>query len=284
MKNIFSIDLEEWFVVETLARKYPNSEWAKQKSTVVNDALTLLKLLELNNVKATWFVLGWVADKYPELVQEIFSSGHEIACHSFYHRRVDQLSKDEFKRDTEKAISAIIKAIGNPPFGYRAPSWSINNKNSWAFEMLADFGFLYDSSIFPIKHDIYGWPNGPRLEFKMQFDNGKTLYELPATTYRLIGKNIPVAGGGYFRHSPYWYSKAVIKKLNRAGQPAIFYIHPWEINPNLPKIDGLTTLQKFRTYSSSNLLKHKIEQLLKDFKFTNMANYLRLFKRNRIGF
>lgn len=284
VKNIFTVDLEEWFVVEILSEKYDKKDWESLQSTVVNDSITLLNLLNSHNVKATWFVLGWVADKYPDLVQEIFYAGHEIACHSYKHQRIDQMTKSEFIQDTERAINAIIKAIGNAPYGYRAPTWSISDKNSWAFEILCDLGFLYDSSVFPIKHDIYGWANGPRREFKMLFDNGKTLYEVPATTYKLAGKNVPVAGGGYFRHSPYWYSKGVIKKINRMNQPAVFYIHPWEINPDLPRIEGLSSLQKFRTYSSSSLLRHKIEKLLDDFQFTNMADYLKLFEKKRIGF
>ncbi|KAA3631584.1 MAG: DUF3473 domain-containing protein [Calditrichaeota bacterium] len=282
--NIFTVDLEEWFVVEILSNRYTKKEWEKLQSTVVDDSLALLNLLNHYNVKATWFVLGWVAEKYPELVQEIFQTGHEIACHSYYHRRVDTLSKDEFIADTEKAINSLIKAIGNAPFGYRAPSWSINNKNPWAFEILAELGFLYDSSIFPIKHDLYGWEDGPRYKFKMEFSKGKTIYEIPATTYHILGKNIPVAGGGYFRHSPYWYSKMIIKKINMKKQPAIFYIHPWEINSELPEIEGLSTLQRFRTYSSSELLKHKVEKLLTDFQFFTMAEYLELFKKKKIGF
>ncbi len=283
-KNIFSVDLEEWFVVEILSKRYTKKEWEKLKSTVVDDSLILLELLKRHNVKATWFVLGWVAEKYPELIQEISYAGHEIACHSFYHRRVDTLTIDEFKKDTDMAINSIIKSIGNAPFGYRAPSWSINNLNSWAFEALSDLGFLYDSSVFPIKHDIYGWADGPRRDFKMQFENGKKLIELPATTYSLFGKNVPVAGGGYFRHSPFWYSKMVIRALNKSKQPAIFYIHPWEVNPNLPRVEGLSKLQSFRLYSSSELLTHKVEKLLQEFTFTTISDYLGLFKQNKIGF
>ena len=283
-KNIFTVDLEEWFVVEILAGKYTKKDWENLVSTVVDDSLILLEILNRHNVKATWFVLGWVADKFPELIQEISDYGHEISCHSYHHQRVDQLNKEQFKKDTEQAINTLIKSTGKMPFGYRAPSWSINNLNSWAFEVLADLGFVYDSSIFPIKHDIYGWADGPRRDFKMQFESGKTLIELPATTYKLFGKNIPVAGGGYFRHSPYWYTKSIIKSLNKSKQPAIFYIHPWEVNPNLPKIEGLSAIQRFRTYSSTELLTHKVEKLLKDFKFTNMADYLSLYSKNKIGF
>lgn len=283
-ENIFTIDLEEWFVVEILSQRYRQKDWEELNSTVERNCIVLLRLLEKYNVKATWFVLGWVAEKHPGLIWEIFNQGHEIACHSYYHRKVSSLTQDEFRDDTLKAMDSISKAIGNRPFGYRAPSWSINNLNPWAFEVLADLGFKYDSSVFPIKHDIYGWTDGPRFKFEMEFKNGNRLTEIPATTYRMFGKNIPVGGGGYFRHSPYWYSKSVIKNLNKKGQPAIFYIHPWEVDPDLPKVEGLTALQRFRTYSSTSILRHKLDKLLSDFQFTTFIDYLSLFKKNRIGF
>lgn len=283
-RNIFTVDLEEWFVVEALSGRYQRDDWGSLPSLVVKNSLRLLDLLNSYNVRATWFVLGWCADRYPDLIQEIFASGHEIASHSYYHRRVDILGRDRFRKDTEMAINAILKATGVLPYGYRAPSWSINSSAPWAFETLAEMGFLYDSSVFPIKHDIYGWPDGPRHLFKMEFGNGHTLYELPATTFRAFGKNIPVAGGGYFRHSPYWYSKKLIETLNKAGQPAVFYIHPWEIDPDLPRIDGLSLTQRFRTYSSTAILRHKVERLLNDFSFTTASDYMALFKKKKIGF
>jgi len=283
-RNIFTVDLEEWYVVEALAQRYQRTDWGSLPSLVVKNSLRLLDLLNSHNVRATWFVLGWVADRYPDLIQEIFASGHEIACHSHFHRRVDTLGRDRFRKDTEMAVNAILKATGVLPYGYRAPSWSINSSVPWAFETLAEIGFLYDSSVFPIKHDLYGWPDGPRDLFRMEFGNGRTLYELPATTFRAFGKNVPVAGGGYFRHSPYWYSKKLIKTLNAAGQPAVFYIHPWEIDPDLPRINDLSLTQRFRTYSSTAILKHKVERLLDDFSFTTASDYMNLHKKKKIGF
>lgn len=284
IRNIFTIDLEEWFVVEIFSGRYNINNWNELETTVFENSLTLLNLLNRYNIKATWFVLGYCAEKHPEMVQEISHFGHEIACHSYAHRRVDLMTPDEFKKDTERAMSAIISAIGQPPRGYRAPSWSLNSTTPWAFELLAEMGFDYDSSIFPIKHDIYGWPDGPTKEFKMKFDSGKTLIELPASTINILGKNIPVAGGGYFRHSPYWYTKAVVKNLNKKGIPSIFYIHPWEVSENLPKLEGLTLLQKFRTYSSNAILKYKMKRLMEDFHFTSVAEHLGLYRKNRIGF
>ena len=282
--NILTVDLEEWFVVENLRDVIDVEQWSELPRRLEQNTHELLSLFDDFHVRATFFVLGWVAEHYPQVIREISIAGHEIACHSYYHRKVDSLSREEFKKDTEKAINAIVKAIGNVPFGYRAPSWSISSKNLWALEVLSELGFIYDSSIFPIKHDIYGWPEGPRSSLKIDLENGKNIYELPATTFRIMGKNVPVGGGGYFRHSPYWYSKKVIEKLNQQNQPAVFYVHPWEIDPELPLLEGLTTIQKFRTYSSTAILRHKINKLLNDFTFTTIADYLKLFKKKRIGF
>ena len=164
LKNIFTVDLEEWFVVEILSKRYSSKDWSNLQSTIEKSVAELLHLLRKHNVKATWFVLGWCADKYPALIQEIFNQGHEIACHSYYHRRVDLIDPDTFKKDTELAINAIVKAIGNVPHGYRAPTWSINSSNAWAFEILANLGFLYDSSVFPIKqHNPNEYQHVPKL-------------------------------------------------------------------------------------------------------------------------
>ena len=282
--NLLTVDLEEWFVVEIFSERFEMTRWEELPSTVVRNTRRLLSLFERYDVRATFFVLGWIAQRYPDLLQELVNRGHEVACHSFGHRRVDKMSADDFRRDTEMAIDAIVKAIGNRPAGYRAPSWSINDSIPWAFQILADLGFEYDSSLFPIKHDIYGIPDGPRRLFKMTFDNGRYLYELPASTVRVLGKNIPLAGGGFFRHSPYWYSRRMVRKLNATGQPAVVYIHPWEFDPDPPRITGLSTLQKYRTYSSTSLLLYKFNKLLKDFEFTTVSDYLYRIKKRRIGF
>jgi len=229
-------------------------------------------------------VLGWVAHQYPDLLQEIINDGHEVACHSYYHQRVDKMKPDEFRRDTETTIDAVFKAIGNQPYGYRAPSWSINSNIPWAFKILADLGFEYDSSIFPIKHDIYGMPEGPRQLFKMSFENGGYLWELPASTLRVFGHNLPLGGGGFFRHSPYWYTKRMINRLNQQGQSVVVYIHPWEFDPDPPKIEGLSLMKHFRTYSSTSTLLYKFDKLLKDFKFTTISDYIFSLKKRRIGF
>jgi polysaccharide deacetylase family protein (PEP-CTERM system associated) len=282
--NLLTVDCEEWFVAEALASHHSRDEWDRLTSTVVKNSRRLLDMFYHYDVKATWFILGWVAERHQDLLQEIANEGHEIACHSYYHRRVDMMTPDEFRMDTRRAVSAIIQATGNMPFGFRAPSWSINTNVTWAFEILAELGFIYDSSVFPIKHDIYGVPHGPRHTFKMKIDNDKTLYEIPASTYRLFGKNIPVAGGGYLRHSPYWYTRQVIRSLNKRGRPALVYIHPWELDPDPPRVEGLSAVQKFRTYGSTSLLTHKLNSILRDFQFTTMIEYLDGFRQQQIGF
>jgi polysaccharide deacetylase family protein (PEP-CTERM system associated) len=282
--NLLTVDMEEWFSVEALAGLYSSDNWDSLTSTLERNCNRLLRLFDRKNVQATWFALGWCAERHPALLRGILDAGHEIACHSYSHRRVNSMTPDQFRLDTQRAIDAITGACGVRPIGYRAPSWSINNTVPWALQMLAELGFEYDSSIFPIKHDLYGMPTGPRRPFKMKFDNGKYLYEIPASTQRLLGQNLPLGGGGYLRHSPYWYSRAMIRRLNGQGQAAIVYIHPWEIDPNPPRVEGLSPVQRFRTYGSTDVLEQKLSRLLDDFRFTTMSDHIRLTARNRIGF
>ncbi len=282
--NLLTVDCEEWFVAEALADRLDRSEWDSLQTTVARNCERLLDMFYKYRVSATWFMLGWVAERHKDLLQMIVNEGHEIACHSYSHRRVDQLTPEQFREDTQRAVDAIMRAIGNRPFGYRAPSWSINETTPWAFEILTELGFEYDSSIFPIKHDFYGVPQGPRQTFKIRAANGGTLHEIPASTYRVLGQNIPIAGGGYFRHIPYWYTRSMIRSLNRRGQLVMTYIHPWELDPSPPTLGGLSAMQRLRTYGSTSILARKFERLLGDFEFTTMYGYLSDFKRRRIGF
>jgi len=282
--NLLTVDLEEWFVVEALSNLYTRKDWEEQKSSLKKNCRRLLNLFHRKGVQSTWFVLGWCAEKYPDLVAELADAGHEIACHSYHHQRVSEMNPDSFRKDTEKAVKAIMNATGIRPLGYRAPSWSINESVSWAFDILAELQFEYDSSIFPIKHDLYGMPSGPRQMLRMKLQNGQNLYEVPASTYRFLGQNLPVGGGGYLRHSPYWYTRWIIRKLNRQGQPAVVYIHPWEIDPDPPAVSGLSMKQHYRTYGSTDTLERKLERLLDDFSFTAMLDHVRYANRNKIGF
>jgi len=282
--NLLTVDLEEWFSVEALSERFTFEKWPDLSSTIVRNSRRLLDLFDRKGVRATWFVLGWCAEKNPGLIRDICQAGHEIACHSYRHRRVNTLTPDSFREDTVRALDTIEKAAGVRPTGYRAPSWSIDPSVAWAFEILAELGFDYDSSIFPIKHDLYGMPTGPRQLFEMTFENKRRLVEVPASTYRLLGQNLPVGGGGYLRHSPYWYTSRIVKRLNGMGQPVVVYVHPWELDPDTPQVEGLSLIQRFRTYGSTSTLSAKLSQLLDEFEFTCMADYISFATQNKIGF
>jgi polysaccharide deacetylase family protein (PEP-CTERM system associated) len=276
--------MEEWFVVEALAGRFDYDDWPSLPSTLHRNCDRLLRLFDRHRVRATFFTVGWCAERHPDLMGRIARQGHEIACHSYRHRRVDQMTPEQFREDTSKAMRIIQETTGVKAVGYRAPSWSINDSVPWAFEILAELGLEYDSSIFPIKHDLYGMPHGPRNLFRMTFDGGRFLYEMPASTMSVLGHNVPIGGGGYLRHSPYWYTRAMMRRINRAGQPVVVYVHPWEIDPDPPPVSGLSPLQRFRTYGSTGTLEYKLDKLLNDFEFVATIDYVRLTTRNRIGF
>jgi polysaccharide deacetylase family protein (PEP-CTERM system associated) len=284
LRNLLTVDLEDWFTIEILANRYKFEDWPSLQSAVTKNSRRLLDLFRRRKARATWFVLGWCAEKYPGLIREIVDEGHEVGCHGYRHQRVDKLDRESFRKDTLRATEAISNAAGVRPRGYRAPSWSINSSDAWAFEVLTELGYEYDSSIFPIKHDFYGMPEGPRTKAKMSFGNGKSLYEIPCSTLRILGHNIPVSGGGYLRHSPYWYSRMMINALNKRRQPVVIYVHPWEIDPDLPSIRNLSVLQRLRMYGSTKLFYHKLDRLLSDFEFIGMAEYLGLKAKRRVGF
>ncbi|UCD16892.1 MAG: DUF3473 domain-containing protein [Candidatus Zixiibacteriota bacterium] len=284
MTNILTVDLEEWFVAENLRENIQFRDWDRMSARVEDNTRKLLELFDTYHVRATFFVLGWIAERHPRIVRQISQAGHEIGCHSYQHRRVDTLDHDEFRRDTLKAVTAIAQATGVTPVGYRAPSWSINSSIPWAFEILAELGFMYDSSIFPIKHDIYGEPSGPKRIFKMNLDNGKSLYEIPASTITLLGKNFPFGGGGYLRHAPFWFTARMMRRINSEDRPVVVYIHPWEIDENHPRIQGLSLFQRFRQYGSIPTLVVKLEKLFREFDFFAARDYIVTNMRKPIGF
>ncbi len=282
--NLLTVDLEEWFVVEALQGRFTFKDWPDLPSTIARNTRKLLSIFDQHSVRATWFILGWCAERHPELIREIVAAGHEVACHSYSHTMVSKMNPEQFRSDTSKAIEIISRAGGITLKGYRAPTWSITDEQAWAFEILAELGFEYDSSIFPIKHDIYGMPKGPTDTFRMSFEDNKYLWEVPASTLRFMGRNIPLGGGGYLRHSPYWYTRWCIKKLNKQGRPAIVYMHPWEVDENLPRVEGLSARQQFRTYGSTDTFKIKLNKLLSEFRFTGMYEYLKASSMRKIGF
>ena len=190
----------------------------------------LLELLGDLNLHGTFFVLGWVAERFPGLVREIAAGGHELACHSYWHRLIYKLDPAEFREDTRRAKNVIEQAAGQPVYGYRAPTYSVIDRSVWALEILAELGFTYDSSIYPIRHDRYGMPGAPRSPFRFQTPSGP-MTEFPITTFRLAGHNMPVGGGGYLRLLPRLYTRMGLKRVQKEGVPIVIYIHPWEVDP-----------------------------------------------------
>lgn len=270
LTNYLTIDVEDYFQVaalENVVGSYNN--WDKYPARVENNTKTILGLLDKYNVKATCFIVGWIAEKFPQLVKDIHAAGHSIGCHSYYHRLIYDLTPEEFRQDSKAAKDALEQIIGQPVVAYRAPSYSITNKSLWALDILEELGFIYDSSIFPIYHDRYGIPDAPRFKYQVP---GHNLTEYPISTSIFLGRKIPVAGGGYFRLFPYWFTKMALKKINHKDkQPFIFYIHPWEVDPGQPRVHGLSALSKFRHYNNLNKTCGRFERLLQDFSFGPMG-------------
>ncbi|MDW7774281.1 MAG: DUF3473 domain-containing protein [Desulfobulbaceae bacterium] len=265
MSNYLTIDVEDYYQVSAFENIIAKDDWNSYPSRVVDNTRKILSLLDANGVKATFFILGWTAGKHPELVREISGKGHEIGCHSFFHRLVYDLSPDEFREDTKQAKDILEQLTGRKVIGYRAPSYSVTSRSLWALDILAELGFEYDSSIFPIYHDRYGIPDAPRFSYRLPDRN---LTEYPLSTSLFFGKKVPVAGGGYFRLFPYWFSRMALQRINqKEGKPFIFYFHPWEIDPEQPRIKGASPLAFFRHHLNLTRTWNRLEKLLQDFAF-----------------
>ena len=271
--NYLTVDVEDYYHVSAFANVIRFEDWDNYESRVVNSTRKILEILsEAGDIKATFFILGWVAQKHPEIVKEIYTNGHEIACHSYRHRLVYNMSPEEFRSDLSEAKKILEDIIGKKIKGYRAPSYSITRKSIWAFDILAELGFEYDSSIFPINHDLYGISDAPRFKYKLAAHD---LVEYPISTYKLFGFNIPVSGGGYFRLLPYCFTRTTLNKINtNERQPFVFYIHPWEIDPNQPRIKNIAPLSRFRHYFNQGKTEFRFKELLKDFKFERIVDSL----------
>ncbi len=269
LHNIISIDVEEYFHPSEASASVRPQDWNRLSSRVCDQTALILDLLDQFSVKGTFFVLGWVAHRHPALVRQIASRGHEIGCHSYAHRLVYELTPAVFREDTLRAIKAISDATGVEPVLYRAPSYSITSQSLWALDVLAGCGFTYDSSIYPISHDRYGMPGSERFAHTLWTDSGP-ICEVPIATVR-VGRSVaPVGGGGYLRMLPYAYTAAGIRRLNAEGQPACIYLHPWEIDPQQPRIiRGF--LSRARTYTGLRSMIGKLTHLLSDFRFASMT-------------
>lgn len=273
IKNYLTIDVEDYFQVSAFDNIVKFKDWGSYESRIVNSTMKILDLLNNNGkFKATFFILGWLAERYGKLVKEIDANGHEIGCHSYQHKLVYKMQPDEFRYDTVKSKKILEDIIGKEVIGYRAPSYSITKKSLWALEILNEVGFKYDSSVFPIRHDRYGIPNTPRFRYKIPQCN---LIEYPISTSMLFGIKIPISGGGYFRLFPYSVSKRALKHINvKEEKPFVFYLHPWEIDPQQPRIDGTKFFSQFRHYINLKKTNERFIRLLHDFKFTHISNGL----------
>lgn len=262
--NALTIDVEEHFQVHAFETVIDRSAWDHYPSRVVANTHRILNLLAEYDVRATFFILGWVADRYPDLVQKIALSGHEIATHGYWHELVYRQTPAEFATDLSRSLEAIGRAVSDSrPLGYRAPAFSITAQSLWALDVLRAHGLIYDSSIFPlVAHDRYGINNAHRFANKMPGG----LWEFPVSTVRLGKQNWPVAGGGYFRLFPLWITRRAIRHLNQQGQPAVIYLHPWEFDPEQPRIAGAPLLSRFRHYVNIHKTENRLRALLAEFK------------------
>jgi polysaccharide deacetylase family protein (PEP-CTERM system associated) len=273
MKNALTFDVADYFHAEAFAGVLGPEEWPTLESRVTRSTERLLDILDRERVRATFFVLGWVAERHPGLVREIASLGHEIACHGYGHRMIQHLSRPDFERDVTRAKQALEDAIGRPVLGYRAPTFSIMRATLWSLDVLVEAGFRYDSSIFPVVHDRYGIPDAPRFPHRLKAPSGAEITEFPMSTVTLLGRRLPVAGGGYFRLFPYRVTRRAIARINGERQPAMVYLHPWEIDPDQPRIP-VGPLTRFRHLVNVGKTESRLRRLLAELSFAPAAEVL----------
>lgn len=273
--NAFTVDVEDYYHVAALASAIPRDSWATRDSRVERNTGRLLELLGARGIRGTFFVLGWVAERIPALVRQIHDAGHEVACHGYSHQLIYRQTQEEFRHETRKAKEHLEDVIGNAVLGYRAASFSIIASSLWALDDLIDLGFEYDSSIFPIRHDRYGIPGASPAPGPITAPSGRTIMEFPMSAASFLGLRIPVSGGGYFRLLPYWLTRAGLGQINGKGaRPFTFYLHPWEIDPDQPRV-RVGALSRFRHYNNLHLCEKRLQRLLADFRFAPAAEVLR---------
>jgi len=275
MINALTIDVEDYYMVSAFADRICFADWCRYESRVERNTHRILDLMDKHHVKGTFFVLGWVAEQSPALVREIQARGHEVASHGYNHRLVYDLTPEEFRADTRKSKDILEDITGYAVEGYRATSYSIVKRSLWALDILIEEGFRYDSSIFPVRHDRYGIPGAKRFPHIIRQTAGE-IVEFPPTTYPVLGRNIPVAGGGYLRLFPLSVTRRAIQRLNSLEKrAAIIYIHPWEIDPLQPRLSG-TMLSQFRHYINLNRTFARLDALLSDFRFSPLNKFMPL--------
>ena len=266
--NAMTVDVEDYFQVQAFAGIINRAAWNATPCRIEANMDRVLQQFERAGVTATFFTLGWIADRYPAIVRSIVTAGHELASHGYGHVRADSQSPDEFRADVRKAREVLQDLGGVPVTGYRAPTFSIGPRNAWAFDILAEEGYSYSSSVYPLKHDLYGTPDAPRFPYR---PTAGRLIEIPMTTVRLGGRNLPCAGGGYFRLMPYGLFRLLLRRFNRVDAASgVFYFHPWEIDPGQPRIEAASRRSQFRHTVNLDAMHDRLERLLRDFAWGRM--------------
>ena len=272
--NAMSVDVEDYFHVAALSEAISRDDWESMNSRVDGSTRRLLEVFDEAGTTATFFTLGWVAERHPELVREIQRRGHEVACHGYSHKLVYEQTPEEFRAETLRSKGLLEDIIGQPVDGYRAASHSITARSRWALDILVEAGFVYDSSIFPVRHDLYGMPGAERFPHRLETDKGASIVEFPPSTARVLGQNLPAAGGGYFRLYPYSLSRWLINRVNESeGQPAVFYLHPWEVDPEQPRVQA-GWKSRFRHYNNLHKCEQRLRRLLGEFRFGTVREVL----------
>jgi len=304
IKNILTIDVEDYFQVHAFSTIVKPDDWEMYECRVEKNTTKILDILDKEKIKATFFILGWIAERYPNLIKKIYQESHEIASHGYEHQVIYNQTPAEFRKDIKKSKQLLEDLIGEEVIGYRAPTYSVTEKTLWALTILFEEGYRYDSSVFPIHHDYYGIPWAPRFPFIWDLtsskpkikqiisinnqynklkklskpNNSMEIIEFPISTINLVGYKFPIAGGGYFRLLPYWITKWGLKKINKKDkQPFIFYFHPWELDPGQPKIQNASKFSRFRHYNNIEKGEKRFKQLLADFELNPLKEILKTF-------
>lgn len=274
MRNALTVDVEDYYQVSAFEAVVSFPDWEHYESRVERNTYRLLDLLDVRQTQATFFVLGWIAERHASLVRELHRRGHEVASHGYAHRRVYTQTPEQFREETRRAKGLLEDLTGHAILGYRAASYSITAESLWALDVLQEAGFVYDSSVFPIRHDRYGIPDAQRFCHVLDRAAGVRLVEFPPSTVRVFGNNMPIAGGGYFRLFPYAVTRWGVRRLNiKEGHPAMVYLHPWEVDPEQPRLpSGLVT--RWRHYVNLRKVEARLQRLLQDFAFGTMARVL----------
>lgn len=272
--NALTVDVEDWFQVSALSGSIAREDWPRLESRVERNTERLLDLFDRAGVRGTFFVLGWIAERYPGLVRAIAAAGHEVASHGYSHRLIYEQTQADFREETRRGKAILEDQMQRPVCGYRAASYSITRASLWALDEIAEAGFRWDSSIFPVHHDRYGIAGFERWPHRLQTPAGFDLVEFPLTTWRVAGVDWPIAGGGYFRLYPYRLTRAGLTSVNvRDGQPFVFYLHPWEVDPEQPRVKT-SALSRFRHYNNLHRCMERLEWLLRDFAFAPVGEVL----------